>query len=94
MQFKEIRCLIPRFNRQTGQVEPCDRYLCDIKANAPITIRCRCKNDHEAGHSNQTEFTQDSAGVITYREISPDTDRKGYVDNGVRLPMTEQEIAG
>jgi hypothetical protein len=94
MQFKEIRCPIPRLQRLAGgigKVIPCGRYLVDIEANAPVTIRCRCKNDHAHGHSCQSEFTQDENGIITYREIKQPIGSKTYNDNGVRLPMTREE---
>ena len=93
MQFKEIRCLIPRYHKGNGTTGQCNRYLVDIEANAPITVRCRCKNDHAHGHSCQSEFTQDENGVITYREIKQPIGHKSYNDNGVRLPMTREEAA-
>lgn len=91
MQFKELRCLIPRLNTQTGIVGPCNRYLCDIEANAPATVRCSCKNDH-AQPENINEFRQDAAGVISYRFLQYDPEDAEYSDDGVRVPMTVEEV--
>jgi hypothetical protein len=95
MLFKDLRCPIPRFRKDKGGVvDKCDSHLVDIEANAPVTVRCVCKERHAEGHSNHVEFMQDKCGNVSFREIDPETDSKGYADNGVRFPMTEEEAQG
>jgi hypothetical protein len=82
MVLKPLRCLIPS---RSGAV--CNAYLnVDVEACAVVTLQVRCRHRHAAGHSNRIEFTQDEFGVITYREV-PETEKKHYMDDNVRLSM-------
>ena len=94
MQFKEIRCLLPKRPRASGGVAstgPCGAYLCDVEANAPVTLRFTCRNPHAQGHSNRIEFKQDSLGNVVYREIKPGNETGEYSDSGVRFPAISEE---
>lgn len=94
MEFKEIKCLIPREKRtRDGMViEPCGAYFCDLEANKETTLRFTCRQRHYNKRSNRIEFHQTADGVLSYREINAEAEKKGYNDNGVRFPATAEEV--
>jgi hypothetical protein len=98
MEFKQIKCPIPRNPRpweQPGIEYICDAYLCDEEVGKPTTHRFTCRTPHAEGHSQRVEFKQDNQGLISYREIPEAEEKKSYAhDNGVRMPMLQEEVAG
>jgi|PlaIllAssembly_1097288.scaffolds.fasta_scaffold3887314_1 hypothetical protein len=81
MVFKELRCLLMG---KSGM--RCNKHLADVEACAPATIRFTCGGKHE-GYTDKVEFSQDSRGVITWRPV-PMEEQKRYEDDGVRIGMS------
>jgi hypothetical protein len=75
--FKPLRCLL------LSNGKPCGRYLADLEAGVPVTIRFTCPGKHDDGH-NRIEFSQDDKGVLFYTPLHKG-EKKLYVDDGVRV---------
>lgn len=79
--FKPLRCQLPVNGK------PCGRYLADVEAGTPVTLRFTCpiKHRHDHGH-NRIEFHQDEYGFVSYRALSVESEKdKVYIDDGVRI---------
>ena len=103
MEFKQLKCLIPRPDGQ-----PCGHYFCDMDAVSSTTLRFTCRQKHAKGHGykvkrmvdgvevestvNRIEFSQNN-GVVSFRELPPDEKKSYATDNGVRFPAVEEEVA-
>jgi len=76
--FKPLRCLLPVNGK------PCGRYLADVEADVPVTLRFTCPIKHRHDDKcNRIEFTQNAHGFITYQAIT-DESNKIYMDDGLR----------
>jgi len=64
--------------------KPCGRYLADVEAGVPVTMRFTCPIKHRHDDDcNRIEFTQDDSGLIAWKAITDD-EKKVYMDDGVR----------
>jgi len=79
MVFKPLNCLL---TSQNGR--PCRRYLADLEAGVPVTLRFTCSGKHET-ENNRIEFSQDASGVVYYLPLDGKTEKKIYADDGVRV---------